>query len=154
MRKTLIPAVVCSLILGAGCAQQPPFHPVATVRQLMDSTVHPSAEIIFDSVGTIISLEKGVEEIAPKNDEEWAEVRRGALTLAEAGNLLMIGNRPKDNDLWFRNARSLTDAAMVAVKAVDERNPEALFNAGGQVYEVCKSCHDHYWGSARRDQGR
>lgn len=154
MRTMLIPAAICAMMIAAGCAQQPPIHPVATVRQLMDSTVHPSAEIIFESVGTIISLEKGVEEIAPKTGEEWADVRRGAVTLAEAGNLLMLGNRPKDKDFWFRNARSLTDAAIAAIKAIDEKNPEALFNAGGLVYEACRRCHDHYWPNAQREQGR
>ena len=141
------------LILASGCARQPPFQPVATVRQLMDSTVHPAAEVIFESVGTIISL-AGTEEIAPKNDEEWANVRRGALTLAEAGNLLMIGDRPKDRETWFSNARALTEAAMLAVRAAEAKNPERLFEAGGQVYEVCQRCHDHYWSSGAREAGR
>jgi hypothetical protein len=118
----------------------------------MDSTVHPSAEVIFESVGTIISA-SGTEEIAPKNDGEWANVRRGAVTLAEAGNLLMIGERPKDHDRWFKNARALTDAAVSAVKAVDARNAEALFAAGGQVYEACQQCHDQYRHSDTPEKG-
>jgi len=150
----LCPVVNCAtLLLTTGCTQPPPFQPVATVRQLMDSTIHPSAEVIFESVGTIISI-SGMEEIAPKNDEEWANVRRSALTLAEAGNLLMIGDRPRDKDTWFRNARALTDVAMVAVRATEAKNPAQLFEAGGQVYEVCQRCHDHYWKGASREAGR
>jgi len=144
---------VAFAVLAAGCTRQPPFKPVATVRQLMDSTVHHSAEVIFEAVGTIITLE-GVEEIAPRNEEEWAEVRRGAVTLAEAGNLLLIGDRPKDRDTWFTHARGLTDAALGAVSAVDAKDPERLFDAGGKVYEVCQRCHEHYWRDGAREKGR
>lgn len=140
-------------ILAAGCTRQLPFKPVATVRELMESTVHPSSEVIFDSVGTIITIE-GTQEIAPKNDEEWAEVRASAVTLAEAGNLLLIGDRPKDRGTWYTNARALTDAALLAVRAVDAKNPEQLFEAGGQVYDVCQRCHEHYWHDATREKGR
>ena len=74
------------------CAARPAFKPVASVKQLMEATINPSAEVRFEAVGTVVSL-SGVEEIAPKNDEEWATVRNSALTLAESGNLLMIGDR-------------------------------------------------------------
>lgn len=141
------------LVFAAGCTKPPPFRQVATVKQLMESTIHPSAEVIFDSVGSIISI-NGIEDFAPKNDEEWANVRRGAVTLAEAGNLLMLGDRPKDRDIWFRNARGLTDAALAAIKAVDARNPEALFDAGGLVYQACQRCHNYYWKGGTREKGR
>jgi len=145
--------ILAALLFGAACSRQPPVQPIATVKQLMDSTVHPAAEVIFESVGSIITI-KGTEEIRPANDEEWSEVRRSAMTLAEAGNLLMLGNRPWDKDFWFENARLLTDAAMVAWRAADAKNAEALFDAGGQVYEVCQRCHEHYWKDGSRSQGR
>ena len=145
--------VVSFAVLATGCKRPLPFKPVATVRQLMESTVHPAAEVIFESVGTIKTIE-GTEEIAPGNDEDWAEVRRNAVTLAEAGNLLLIGDRPKDREKWYANARALTDAALLAVRAVDAKNPEQLFDAGGQVYEVCQRCHELYWDDATREKGR
>jgi len=147
--------VFCSavLVLATGCSKPLPVRQVATVKQLMDSTIHPAAEVIFDSVGSIIS-ENGIDDFAPKNDDEWANVRRGAVTLAEAGNLLMLGDRPKDKAIWFRNASGLTDAAVAAIQAIDARNPEALFDAGGKVYEACQRCHDYYWKNATREQGR
>ena len=110
----------------------------------MESTIHPAAEVLFDSVGTIISTE-GVEEIAPKNEQEWAHVRHNALTLAESGNLLMIGDRPANRPDWIRMSQALIDAGVQALKAAEAKNAEALFDAGGRVYETCQSCHDKYW---------
>jgi len=132
------------LLLAAACAPQPAFKPVASVKQLMQATILPSAEVLFDAVGTVISF-SGVEEIAPKNDEEWAAVRHNALTLAESGNLLMIGDRARDKGDWMKMSQALVDAGVVALKAAEARNPEALFEAGGRVYEVCEQCHNRYW---------
>src|SRR4026209_375273 len=92
------PACV-ALILFAGCASQPAFKPVGSVKQIMEAAIHPASEVVFEAVGTILTL-GGVEEIAPKNDEEWTKVRDNALILAESGNLLMIGNRVKDKGDW------------------------------------------------------
>jgi hypothetical protein len=109
----------------------------------MEGTIEPAAEVLFESVGTVIS-ERGVEEIAPKNDDEWANVRNNALTLAEAGNLLMIGDRPRDRGEWMKMSRALVDVGVVAWKAAEAKNAEALFEAGGQVYEACQHCHSKY----------
>lgn len=142
-----VPALAIPLLLSS-CAPQPPFKPVASIKQLMESTVHPSAEVLFDSVGTIISY-SGVEEIAPKNDEEWATVQHNALTLAEAGNLLMIPGRAKQDREWMKLAQALVDVGMVAYKAAQAKNPAALFEAGGQIYEACQRCHSRYWPKER-----
>ena len=131
-------------LLMASCASPPPFKPVASIKQLMESTVHPSAEVVFESVGTIISV-SGVEEIAPKNDQEWANVQHSALTLAEAGNLLMIPGRAKKDSEWTKLAQALVDIGVTAHKAAEAKNAEALFTAGGDLYEVCLRCHSRYW---------
>ena len=139
MRVFLLPVI--TLI---SCAPQPPFKPVASIKEVMESTVHPSAEVVFESVGTIISA-SGTEEIAPKNDEEWATVQHSALTLAEAGNLLMMPGRAKQDSEWMKLAQGLVDVGIVAHKAAQAKNPEALFEAGGQIYEACLRCHSRYW---------
>ena len=138
----LVPASAV-LFLATACAPERTFKPVASVKQLMEGTVQPAAEVIFEAVGTVIS-EKGVEEIAPKNDEEWANVRNGAITLAESGNLLMIGDRARDRGEWMKLSQALVDVGIVALKAAEAKNPEALFEAGGQVYEACQHCHSKY----------
>jgi hypothetical protein len=137
-------AVLVAALVLATCAPRPAFKPVASVQQLMEATIHPAAEVLFDAVGTVISA-SGVEEIAPKNDEEWATVRHNALTLAESGNLLMIGNRARDQGDWIKMSQALVDVGMVALKAAEAKDPQALFEAGGEVYAVCQQCHVKYW---------
>jgi len=149
MRTTLflLPASAAFVLAGA-CSPRPAFKPVASVKQLMQATIEPSAEVVFEAVGTIISA-GGVEEIAPKSDEEWATVRNNALTLAESGNLLMIGDRARDKRDWMKMSQALVDVGVTALKAAEARNPEALFQAGGEIYEVCQQCHTRY-----RTEGR
>jgi hypothetical protein len=148
--RTICLSFLLSLVLffSCACAPKPEFKPVASVQQLMESTIEPAAEVLFESVGTVITF-SGVEEIAPKNDEEWAVVRHNAMTLAESGNLLMIGDRARDQGDWIKMSQALVDVGVVALKAAEAKNPEALFEAGGQVYEVCQQCHRKYWNDAR-----
>ena len=152
MRRILSTTPICAaLVVFAACSRQPPFKPVASVKQIMAAAIVPSAEVLFDSVGTIVSI-NGVEEIAPKNDEEWTNVRNHALILAESGNLLMLGDRAKDNAEWMKIAQALVDAGVVALKAAEAKNPAALFDAGAGLYEVCERCHSRYWKESRGDQ--
>ena len=146
---SLLPASAV-LLFACGCASQPAFKPVGSVKQLMQATIQPSSEVLFEAVGTVVSS-SGVEEIAPKNDEEWATVRNNALTLAESGNLLMLGKRAKDKGDWMKMSQALVDVGVVALKAAEAKNPQALFEAGGQVYEVCQQCHNRYWKEGRSE---
>lgn len=71
----------------------PEYQPTATVRELMHSVIDPAADVVWLSVWTLVDGE-GVHEIRPQTDEEWAGVRRGAIILLEAANLLMMPGRP------------------------------------------------------------
>ncbi len=157
---SLVTGIVVALLMGAcarteegivqesgmaesEAASQPPFKPVADVRQLMHDVVYPNADAVWESVGTIISYE-GTEEIYPRNDEEWAAVERSALTLTEAGNLLMIEGRAKDAGAWMERARALIDAASVALKAAQNKDADAIFDSGEGIYYACEGCHVQY----------
>lgn len=131
------------LALAGACSPRPPLRPVATVPQLMEATVHPASEALFKSVGTVIT-ERGAEDFAPRTEEEWTHVWENAMTLAESGNLLMIGDRARDNGEWMKLSREMIEAGLVAAKAAEARNAQALFDAGGQVYETCERCHEKY----------
>ncbi len=124
-------------------ASQPPFKPVASVQQLMHDVVYPNADAVWESVGTIISYE-GTEEIYPRNDEEWAAVQSSAVILTEAGNLLMIGSRAKDAEVWMERAQALVDAGAVALKAAETKDAAAIFASGEQIYNACQDCHMRY----------
>src|SRR4051794_22836098 len=72
-----------------------PYVHVATLKQLMEWVLDPSADVIWDSVKTIMT-EEGTKEIAPKTDDEWAAIRNSAAMLAESSNLLMMEGRAFD----------------------------------------------------------
>ena len=175
---SLLLAVVLSLTGSACTAQQPApqqhadaeqYKPTATIRDIMDSMVDPSADAVWESVASYVTI-KGIEEKAPRNDEEWNEVQRKAITLLEATNLLLIPGRhvakpgekaddPKielapdqiekmineDRAAWRALAGGLYDTIPPVVAAIDKRDAEALLNTGSAIEMACEKCHLKYW---------
>jgi cytochrome c556 len=158
----------------AGCsrpAAAPPTDLVrpATIKDIMDSMVDPSGDVLFESMAQI-SDEKGFREKAPETDEEWDDVRRHALILLEAPNLLVMEGRKvalshekaknpevelqpeqiqklidDDRASFIRRAKRLHDAAQSALTAINGRDKKALFQAIDKVDKACENCHLHYW---------
>jgi hypothetical protein len=114
-------------------APQPGFKPVGTVMQIMDAVIIPSSNAIWN-----------VPAAAPKNDEEWAAVRNSAMALAESGNLLMIGDRAKDQGEWMMMAQALVDAGTAAFRAAEAKDIDAITAVGDQIYSACENCHLKY----------
>jgi hypothetical protein len=135
----------------------------------MDSMVDPSADFLFESVAEIAD-ENGITEKAPQTDEEWKQVRRHALVLLEAPNLLIMAGRrvaqphersenpqielqpediqklvDADRPGFIRRARRLQDAADTVLKAVEGKDKTALFHAIEGIDRACESCHLNYW---------
>ena len=52
--------------------------------------------------------------------------------------------RAVDNQGWQNIAQGLVDAGLLAQAAAKNQDSDALFDAGGQIYRVCKSCHSVY----------
>lgn len=96
MRHVFYRLVACLLVStgAAGCAgeQAVKYRPTSTVREVMSSIVDPSSDALWDSVETVATVEGTVHKM-PKTDEEWAVLRRSAVTLVEAGNLLLVPGR-------------------------------------------------------------
>jgi hypothetical protein len=137
------------LVVSARTAQrpeaivQPPVvKPVATVRQIMQGIVGPAAKVVFESVSTTVSFQ-GVEEKAPKTDAEWEAVGNSAAALVESANLMTVGNRAIDAD-WTKISQELADAGIVALKAIEAKNAEALLASGEAINESCNACHRKY----------
>ena len=171
--KTHWTVIATLLWVAAGCSRStapaPGLTTTATIKDLMDAMVDPSAEYLFDNIVEIVD-ETGIIDKTPKTDEEWKEVRRRALMLVEAPNLLVApgrkvarpGEKPEypeveigpeqiqkliddDRDAFVRRARRLQDAAVLALKAIDARDKKELFAKLGDVDKACESCHLHYW---------
>lgn len=107
-----------------------PYHAVASVDEVMDAILDPAADVIWGSVGTIITVE-GVQEIEPKTDEDWTKVRHAAITVSESGNLLMMEGRAPDDGDWVKVSKALVEVGTRAIKAADAKDKQALFDAGG-----------------------
>lgn len=143
--KALLLALLSATLLGCGGAtpDATPFQPATDTQQLMRWIMEPAADIVWLSVQTVMTLE-GTEEIAPETDEEWDRLRNAAATLAESGNLLMMEAHAKDHDDWMQISQGLIDVSKRAVEAAQAHDAQALFDAGGLIYNVCTSCHQQY----------
>src|SRR5580765_5756923 len=133
------------------------FRTTATIKDIMDSVVDPSADYIWDSVATIVT-KKGTEERRPRTDMEWKEVRRRAIALLEATNLLIMDGRQvakpgeksenpgielgpeeikgiidSDRASFIKFAHGLHDATMKALAAIDKKDPDELSNSGETI---------------------
>jgi hypothetical protein len=132
---------------AAACAaapEPPPYRPVANVKELMESTVQPAAEVYWGAVATIVTRE-GVEERFPKTDEEWEAVWGSAITIAESGNLMMMSPRAKEGDReWLSLSQQLVNIGEEAAKVALTKDPEAVLGVGEKVYDVCTRCHMKY----------
>lgn len=138
--------ILPGILLLSSCGAPPPAPPFTTtvaLKQVMEWVIDPAADVIWDSVKSIIT-DKGVKEIAPHTDAEWDNVRNAAATIVEAGNLLMIDGRAKDQKEWMAAAHRLSEAGSQALKAAQAKNTTALFDEGGNIYKACAACHAKY----------
>lgn len=170
--KYLIP-----LLLLTACGQSVPpakpaaqFRPTASIQELMVSIVDPAADALWESVSTETTA-KGTVEHQPRTDAEWQAVRNHAVSLIEAGNLLLIEGRAVSHTLkledahvpgiltpqevqkkidgdraqFAQRAHALHAAGVEALAAVDARSPQRLLVAGEKIDQACESCHSVYW---------
>ncbi len=137
----------------------------------MTAIVDPSADALWEAVSSEMTS-KGIEEKQPRTDQEWLTVRRSAIALIEAGNLLMMSGRavthggratedahvdgvstPQQIRLaidarpaqFHASALALHGAASEALAAIDARDPARLLVAGEKLDHACESCHSVYW---------
>ena len=164
-----------SLFLVAACGAGQPesvaaeYRVTSTIKDIMDSMVDPSADFLWESVATIVSA-AGTEERRPRTDEDWANVRRRAVTLIEATNVLQMPGRHvakpgeksenpevelgpeeieklinQDRKAFINFAHALHDAGMTALAAIDAKNAEGLLDSGEKIDTACENCHLKYW---------
>ena len=150
-RWALAAAALAASACSNGNSQLPPFKPIVDTGSLMESFIEPSADVIWLSVGTIVSA-AGEEHIRPQTEEEWTKVKNAAVAVSEAGNLLMMEPRARDADEWMRLSKAMVDTGAEAIKAAEAKDPDAMFEAGAQIYAVCSNCHAKYDPSISRVQ--
>jgi hypothetical protein len=132
-------AVLFALLSSVGCSKTE-LTPIATVEQIMETTVEPVADKVFDAAVWVNGEQVG----GPKTDEDWKMIEANALMLAETGNLLLMGSRMKDQTGWVTRTQAMMDAANAAAKAAAAKNTDAVFDAGTKIYQACTGCHLQY----------
>jgi hypothetical protein len=140
-----------------------------TIKDIMESIVDPSADVLWGAAGTVVDKE-GVKELAPKTPEEWLDVRRAAVRIVEGGNLLMIPGREgappgvksevpgvelepaqitaliKKNRKSFDGfAKALQALGLEALRATEAKSVPSLADIGGRMEDVCEGCHQTFW---------
>jgi hypothetical protein len=148
------------------------FRSFASIKEIMDSTIDPAADGLWEAVATN-STSKGIEEKQPRTDEEWKSVRRHAVTLIEATNLLLMQDRNaapagtlpglgemsrqeidealvKDRKLFNQFAIALRIQAISMLDAIDKKDVAALLDRGGDLDAACEACHKTFWYPVRQ----
>jgi cytochrome c556 len=142
VRRVLLLALTASSI---GCHRdaangQAMFTTVASTREIMDGIVIPYSQAIFDAV----AYENAQLARAPRNDDEWHRLKMEALAVAEAGNLLIMPSRARDDTGWPALAHDMTIKAADVAKAADRKDVDGVLQTGGELYETCTACHAKY----------
>ncbi len=170
LTRDLIAVAVFSAA-AAACTSDPAtdMEPTATVEELMRSMIDPAADAVWDAV-VIEATADGIVETRPETEGDWLRLRRHAVTLAEASNLLLIEGRriaapesrselpgidlhpdaiqdlvAEDWSGWVETARGLRETSGVVLDAVEARDVDALLEAGTELDLACENCHALYW---------
>jgi len=145
------------------------FTTTATIEDIMRSIIDPAADAVWDAVVTTVTP-NGTESIAPESSEDWAQLRRHAITLVEATNLLLVEGRQvaapgsrsdmpgvdlepeeiaaliaEDRDRWVRLVTELHRTGVTILDAVERQDVDALLVAGDRLDLACENCHARYW---------
>jgi cytochrome c553 len=170
-------AFIATLATTLACQSKPPapapgapdYAVTATIKDLMLGVIDPAADVVWLAV-SFVNGDKGIVETRPRNDMEWAAIRRGAVALAESTNLLQMPGRrvaapgeksetpgielePEEMDAliakepaaWNRHAKDLYTATMLALAAIDAKDSDKLFEVGETIEAACEACHKSYW---------
>lgn len=134
----LIALVACS-----APADEDRYTAVADMPELMAHVLEPNAQVYWRAVGWIIDSE-GEHELRPESEEDWLAVENAAFVVAEAGNLLMMDGRALDDGPWMTMSQALIDIGRRAVEVAEQRDEQAVFDVGAEMYFVCTQCHATY----------
>jgi hypothetical protein len=164
-----IPAAAPAPALAAPAP--PPYQLVASIQELMDAIIDPSADALWDSV-SIIETAKGTVFHQPHTNEEWQEARRHAIALIEGTNLLVMDGRKlvapgspvldqgtsgvlsaeegqkkldAQHSTFVQFAKALREAGAQMLTAIDKKDATGMMNAGAAMDGVCESCHLTFW---------
>jgi len=141
--KTLS-AAVAVLLLGApalgqeGGAKSPSFTPLVSIKELMEKTITPATNTLWNAFEP------------PTEEEQWVALEEAAVTLLAASSVVALGGTGPMDAEWAREPgwqaynQVMIDAGRDALEAIRERDHDALLTAGDVLYPPCEGCHQQY----------
>ncbi len=155
MTTRLMTLVAAAALTMGACSPAPPpapatepvpapaptvdYTPVVSLNEMMVYIVDVHSNELWDAA-----------MVAPKNDAQWAQLRRAAVMLAASGSLTKIsGNGPNDQRWtqqtdWIKHSQAMSDAGLALKSAVEAKDVVALSKAGDQLVVSCITCHREY----------
>ena len=191
VRPTIVIGLAALTLLGSSCVKSETvpapaasaaspalwgeMKPVVSVKELMADLIDPASDNVFNAVSTTIGP-KGIVEVEPRTDEDWARVRSGAVTLAEGISLLKIPRPiapPNDRStldadnselppdqirakiladpvLWNAKIEALRNINLTILDVAARRNVSELTEAGAMLDQACETCHLEFWYPAEK----
>jgi hypothetical protein len=155
--------------LAVSASETNSYDTASTIADLMNFVIMPNAEYLWNSVSYVVTAE-GTTETFPQTDADWTDLRTSAITLIEAGNMLMLPGRAitnaaadpataafqytpdeiaqllaDDPEPWQRYAQQLQESTRMTLQAIEFRDLMGLQEFGAQINEACEGCHASYW---------
>lgn len=137
IRKFLNAAVISFLLVGIASGSDNPPEPVSlpgSIDELMVLTVTPATNILW-----------GADD--PQTDAEWNALDEAAQVVVATFNEMKLGGTGENDANWVADPawQAYTDeviaAALAARRAIEARNPDALYAANDVLYPPCENCH-------------
>lgn len=151
--------------------------PTAPIEEVMRYIVDPAADSIWESVVIEVTA-AGTTSKAPSSEEDWLALRRHAVILGEATNLLLMVGRPvaapgsrsempgvdlepeqieallaANRGAWEAFVGGLRESARLVLESIERRDVDALLVAGDGLDLACENCHVVYWYPSLADRG-
>ncbi len=138
------------------------FPAVGSLNQVMRGILFPSSNVLFDvqtqdpgarsKGGTARGDATTTSSRYGDVYDAWMVVDAAAISIAEAGPLLMTRGRrcengkpaPVDRADWQRYVQGLVEAGRAAYRASQTRNQAAVSDVTNQVSDACADCHRVY----------
>lgn len=161
--------VFTAAFMNAQSAEAPQYNTDISIAEVMAATIMPATDALWNAIQ--LDVVDGKEKLTgPATDDAWLALRNQAVTLASVTNLLMIPEMKISKDptskehgegelspaemTKLRNenlkafnvhAQNLHNLAMKLIQAIDKKDLKTISDAGGDLDDVCKACHQQFW---------
>ena len=145
MKKIAAAAVLGALVL-ASCAKKEEASAIDTslpMKDVMGHVIDAGAQTFWKSSGSYVD-ETGEHSYVPTDEDGWHAAESGVATVVEGANLLLIGDRQRDDGDWVKMAVAMRTEAEKARQAVIAQDADKMFETGASLYQTCVACHEKY----------